>query len=274
VSEQKGPHLLTPSGKPRARAVGLRYQGVPGPHNAITDVPGVEVGYQTLIEGDDVRTGVTVIHPRGKDNPGDPLAAGYFSFNGNGEMTGVSWIEESGTMQGPVAITNTYAVGVAHAGIIAWLNQAHPELTDVWLLPVAAETWDLLQANFGRRDELVLNGVYLGEALKDDNPMAGRPRQAPPGAGSVIVIVMTDAPLFPSHRSPALPRGRLAEILATPRPLWPRTAPLGHLLVDICRYNRLPSLTLRPCLCGGWERVQCGRQRRFPALGGSVPSTP
>jgi D-aminopeptidase len=259
------PHQATPSGKPRARAVGLKYQGTPGPHNAITDVPGVEVGYRTLIESEHVRTGVTAIHPRGKHNPGDPLAAGYFSMNGNGEMTGVSWIEESGTMQGPVVITNTHAVGIAHAGIIAWMNQAHADLTDVWLLPVAAETWDgylndinghhvneedvvaalqdattdqpeegsvgggtgmncyqfkggngtasrtvsyagttytvgvFLQANFGRRAELTLNGVYLGDALADDNPMAGRPREAPPGAGSVIVLVATDAPLFPSQ---------------------------------------------------------------------------
>jgi L-aminopeptidase/D-esterase-like protein len=265
VSTQRDPHLTTPAGKPRARAVGLKYRGRPGPHNAVTDVPGVEVGYRTLVAGDSIRTGVTVIHPRGKHNPGDPLAAGFFSLNGNGEMTGVTWIEESGTMQGPIAITNTHAVGVAHAGIIAWMNQAHPELTDVWLLPVAAETWDgylndinghhvneehvvaalnaatgdqpdegsvgggtgmncyqfkggngtasrlveyagtsytvgvLLQANFGRRDELTLNGVFLGEALADDNPMAGKLAMAPPGAGSVIVVVATDAPLFPSQ---------------------------------------------------------------------------
>ncbi len=94
---QHDPHLATPTGKPRARAVGLKFRGVPGPHNAITDVPGVEVGYTTLIEDDNVRTGVTAIHPRGKHNPGDPVAAGYHSQNGNGEMTGVSWIEESGT---------------------------------------------------------------------------------------------------------------------------------------------------------------------------------
>src|SRR5580693_5569592 len=142
ASSQHDPHLATPTGKPRARAVGLKYRGAPGPHNAITDVPGVEVGYTTLIEGNSVRTGVTAIHPRGKHNPGDPLAAGYFSLNGNGEMTGVTWIEESGTLEGPVAITNTNAVGIAHAGIIAWMNQFHAELTDVWLLPIAAETWD------------------------------------------------------------------------------------------------------------------------------------
>ena len=273
ASSQHDPYLATPTGKPRARAVGLKFRGSPGRHNAITDVPGVEVGYQTLIEGDSVRTGVTAIHPRGKHNPGDPLAAGYFSLNGNGEMTGVSWIEESGTMQGPVAITNTYAVGIAHAGIIAWMNQSHPELTDVWLLPVAAETWDgylndihghhvneehviaalgaatsdqpdegsvgggtgmncyqfkggngtasrlveyagttytvgvFLQANFGRRDELTLNGIYLGEEFSDDNPMGGKqggkpggtPQQPPPGAGSVIAVVATDAPLFPTQ---------------------------------------------------------------------------
>jgi len=265
ASSQHDPHLATPTGKPRARAVGLKYRGIPGPHNAITDVPGVEVGYRTLIEGDSVRTGVTAIHPRGKLNPGDPLAAGYFSLNGNGEMTGVTWIEESGTMQGPIAITNTNAVGIAHAGIIAWMNQFHADLTEVWLLPVAAETWDgylndvnghhvneehvvaalvaatsdqpdegsvgggtgmncyqfkggngtasrlveyagttytvgvFLQANFGRRHELTLNGIYLGEELAGDNPMDGKPRQAPPGAGSVIVVVATDAPLFPSQ---------------------------------------------------------------------------
>lgn len=265
ASSQHDPHLATPTGKPRARAVGLKYRGTPGPHNAITDVPGVEVGYTTLIEGDRVRTGVTAIHPRGKDNPGDPVASGFFSLNGNGEMTGTTWIEESGTMEGPIAITNTNSVGIAHAGIIAWLNEAHPELTDVWLLPVAAETWDgylndirghhveeahviaalnaaspgqpdegsvgggtgmncyqfkggngtasrvveyagtpytvgvLLQANFGRRTELTLNGIYLGEELADDNPMSGKPQMAPPGAGSVIVVVATDAPLFPSQ---------------------------------------------------------------------------
>src|ERR1700753_1863635 len=81
------PHLATPSGKPRARSLGLKYRGTPGPANAITDVPGVEVGYQTIIKGDSVRTGVTAIHPRGKRNPGDPAAAGSHSQHGNGEAT-------------------------------------------------------------------------------------------------------------------------------------------------------------------------------------------
>ncbi|MHB1431203.1 MAG: DmpA family aminopeptidase [Streptosporangiaceae bacterium] len=136
------PHLATPSGKPRARALGIPFGGRPGRWNAITDVPGLEVGYVTLIEGSDVRTGVTAIHPRGKDRPGDPVAAGFHSQNGNGEMTGAAWIQESGTFSGPVAITNTHAVGIGHAGIVAWTHRHHPDLTEAWLMPVAAETWD------------------------------------------------------------------------------------------------------------------------------------
>ncbi len=137
-----GPHAATPAGKPRARSLGIPFSGAPGPWNAITDVPGVQVGYVTLIEGDSVRTGVTGIHPRGPADAADPVAAGFFSLNGNGEMTGVSWISESGTFALPIAITNTHAVGVAHAGIVAWTARHHPELGDEWSLPVAAETWD------------------------------------------------------------------------------------------------------------------------------------
>jgi L-aminopeptidase/D-esterase-like protein len=137
-----GAHAATPAGKPRARSLGIPFGGTPGPWNAITDVPGVEVGYATLIEGDSVRTGVTGIHPRGPAGAADPVAAGFFSLNGNGEMTGVSWIAESGTFSLPVAITNTHAVGIAHAGIVAWTARHHPELGDEWPLPVAGETWD------------------------------------------------------------------------------------------------------------------------------------
>lgn len=132
----------TPAGKPRARSLGIPFGGRPGRWNAITDVPGVEVGFATLIEGTDVRTGVTAIHPRGRDNPGDPCAAGYHSQNGNGEMTGVSWIHESGTMAGPICITNTHAVGIAHGGIVKWTAAHHPAIAEAWLLPVAGETWD------------------------------------------------------------------------------------------------------------------------------------
>ena len=107
---------FTPSGQPRARAIGIPFDGTPGELNAITDVPGVEVGFTTLIEGEDVRTGVTAILPRGRSDPGDPCAAGFYSLNGNGEMTGVSWIEESGTVSLPVALTNTHSVGTAQRG--------------------------------------------------------------------------------------------------------------------------------------------------------------
>ena len=268
-------HRATPAGQPRARALGLPFAGRPGRWNAITDVPGVEVGYVTLIEGEHVRTGVTAIHPRGPVGTGDPVAAGFHSQNGNGEMTGVSWINESGTFTGPVAITNTHAVGVAHAGIVAWTVRHYPEVAEMWLLPVAAETWDgylndinghhvtedtviaalsatssgpveegsvgggtgmncyefkggsgtasrlisfagaqytvgvFVQANFGRRHELILAGIPLGDDLAADNPMAEHSAHsraaAPPGSGSVIAVVATDAPLFP-HQCQAFAR--------------------------------------------------------------------
>jgi len=141
-ASQIDPHAVTPAGKPRARSLGVPFRGQPGRWNAITDVPGVEVGYATLIRGESVRTGVTAIHPRGPAGAADPVTAGFFSQNGNGEMTGVSWIEESGTFAGPVAITNTHAVGVVHAAIIAWTVRRHPRAAAAWLLPVVAETWD------------------------------------------------------------------------------------------------------------------------------------
>lgn len=253
------PWLATPSGLLRARALGVPLRGRPGRHNSITDVPGIEVGVTTLIDGDDVRTGVTAIHPRRHD-PGDPCAAGAHVLNGNGEMTGVSWITESGTMTGPICITNTHAVGIAHAGMVEWITERHPELGASWLLPVVAETWDgrlnrierqhltvrhvvealdtahggpidegsvgggtgmvcygfkggngtasrrvghggtdytvgaFLQANFGRRRDLTIAGRHVGSHLPDD----GGPGPVE-GAGSVIVIVATDAPLLPDQ---------------------------------------------------------------------------
>jgi D-aminopeptidase len=259
--ERPGPHAATPGGKPRARALGIPFDGTPGRWNAITDVPGVQVGYATLVQGASVRTGVTAVHPRGPAGAPDPVIAGFFSQNGNGEMTGVSWINESGTFAGPVAITNTHAVGEAHAAIIAWALRHHPRMADAWLLPVAAETWDgylndingqhvtradaitaleaaaagpveegsvgggtgmncyqfkggsgtasrrvsyrgtdytvgvFLQANFGRRDELTLAGRPVGRLVAAANPMAEF-TIAPPGAGSVIALVATDAPLL------------------------------------------------------------------------------
>jgi L-aminopeptidase/D-esterase-like protein len=135
------PHLRTPSGKERARALGVPFDGEPGRQNAITDVPGVEVGYTTLIEGDSVRTGVTAILPRGRSGIGTPCASGYFSFNGNGELTGTHWIEETGSLGLPVAITDTHGVGPVHRGVIDWIHANSPQLAEKWLLPVVGETW-------------------------------------------------------------------------------------------------------------------------------------
>lgn len=136
---------------PRARDLGVPFDGTPGPSNAITDVKGVEVGYHTLISGEGklqvgvgpVRTGVTAIFPRGKQSV-DPVYAGWFTENGNGEMTGTTWVEESGFLFGPVMITNTHSVGVVRDAVIAWqLKHGLPiPVADWWSLPVVAETWD------------------------------------------------------------------------------------------------------------------------------------
>ncbi|MGA8727307.1 MAG: P1 family peptidase [Terracidiphilus sp.] len=132
----------------RARDLGVPFDGATGPLNAITDVAGVEVGATTLIRGEGalkvgegpVRTGVTVIAPRGTKNS-DPVYAGWFSLNGNGEMTGTTWVEESGFLEGPVAITNTHSVGTVRDSVIAW-GIKHGTLHPDWSLPVVAETWD------------------------------------------------------------------------------------------------------------------------------------
>jgi D-aminopeptidase len=261
------------SGRLRARDLGIEFQGEPGRWNAITDVPGVEVGYQTLIVGDGplnvgagpVRTGVTVVLPLGGEQAGRSCPAGWYSLNGNGEMTGTAWLDETGALSLPIGITNTHAVGAVHRGIIEWAIEKHPALAPRWHLPVVAETWDgylndingphvtpqtakdaldsarsgpvregsvgggtgmncygfkggtgtasrlvrigsrryavgtLMQANFGSRHELVVAGRRAGEVLADDNPMEDTDWLAPPGAGSCITIVATDAPLLPGQ---------------------------------------------------------------------------
>lgn len=134
----------------RGRVLGLPFPGVPGPRNAITDVPGVEVGTVTLIAGEGslrqgqgpVRTGVTAILPRGKAMAHVPCAAGYHSLNGNGEMTGVVWIEECGELQTPITITNTHSCGVTRDATIRWLVNRGLGTGQDWGLPVAAETYD------------------------------------------------------------------------------------------------------------------------------------
>ena len=259
--------------RPRARDLGIPLHGETGEWNAITDVPGVEVGYETLIDGDGplvtgrgpVRTGVTAILPLGRAGVGRSCPAGWYSLNGNGEMTGVAWLDESGALSLPVGITNTHAIGPVHSGIIDWSLRAEPSLASRWHLPVVAETWDgylndingghvtaltaaraldaaasgpveegsvgggtgmncygykggtatasrrvqagthrytvgaLMQANFGSRHELVVAGRYLGEVLRDDNPIDDTAWLAPPGAGSCITVIATDAPLLPGQ---------------------------------------------------------------------------
>ncbi|HEX5018231.1 MAG TPA: P1 family peptidase [Actinomycetes bacterium] len=247
----------------RARDLGIDFDGSPGSHNSITDVPGVEVGFTTLINGDGehaVRTGVTAILPRGRGGVGDPCQAGMYSMNGNGEFTGAHWIAETGLLHLPIGVTNSHAVGPVHRGIIDWVAQVHPDVASEWLLPCVGETYDgdlndingrhvtpehavaaldaamsgavpegnvgggtgmncyefkggtgtasravtlgpatytvgvLLQANFGDRDELTVRGVPLGRQIDEVNPFATESR--PACAGSVIVIVATDAPLI------------------------------------------------------------------------------
>src|SRR5437879_8488528 len=136
----------------RARDLGVPFDGTPGKLNSITDVPGVEVGYTTLISGQGkletgkgpVRTGVTAIIPRGHDSLNDPVYAGCFSLNGNVEMTGTAWVDESGFLEGPIVITNTHSVGVARDAVIAWrVKHGAADTTGYWWsLPVVAETWD------------------------------------------------------------------------------------------------------------------------------------
>src|SRR5438477_9435872 len=136
----------------RARDLGIPFEGTPGKLNAITDVPGVEVGYTTLISGEGklevgkgpVRTGVSAIIPRGHASLNDPVYAGFFSLNGNGEMTGTAWVDESGFLEGPIIITNTHSVGVTRDAVVAWrVQHGSPDKTGYWWsLPVVAETWD------------------------------------------------------------------------------------------------------------------------------------
>lgn len=258
----------------RARDVGLHFAGRPGRQNAVTDVPGVCVGQTTLVYGDGplvrgvgpVRTGVTVLLPLGHDGVGTAMAAGLHNQNGNGELTGSHWIAESGTINTPIVLTNTHAVGTAHRAVIDWVRDHHSPVVAQWLLPVVGETWDgylndingnhlqpqhvydalhraqggavtegssgggtgmncyglkggngtssrlvdfggatytvgvFLQANFGDRDELTYRGRAIGSRLTAPNPMATENWLAvdrvPPGAGSCIAVVITDAPLL------------------------------------------------------------------------------
>lgn len=135
--------------KLRARDLGIPFDGTPGQFNAITDVAGVEVGLVTLVSGTGkltpgkgpVRTGVTAVLPRGRESR-DQVFAAWFTLNGNGEMTGTTWVEESGFLEGPVMITNTHSVGVVRDAVIAWQMLKQGKTFQPWSLPVVAETWD------------------------------------------------------------------------------------------------------------------------------------
>lgn len=137
----------TADGEPRARDLGVPFRGTPGPLNAITDVAGVQVGHSTIVSGGGrlvvgdgpVRTGVTAVLPRGRESF-DPVFAAWFPMNGNGEMTGTTWIDESGFLEGPVLITNTHSVGVVRDAAIRWSRDRGD--SSLWALPVVAETWD------------------------------------------------------------------------------------------------------------------------------------
>ncbi len=244
--------------KLRARALGIPLEGTPGAWNAITDVPGVEVGFTTLIEGESTRTGVTAIHPRGKTDY-TPVYGGIAPFNGNGEMTGAAWVEEGGLVEGPICLTNTHSVGIVRDAVIEW-QARRQALFQKWSCPVVAETADgwlndmngfyvraehtwaaldsassgpvaegnvgggtgmlcyefkggtgaasrrladkfggyvlgaLAQANFGRRYQLTIAGVPVGQHLTEGAPFT---RGENPEQGSLIVILATDAPLLP-----------------------------------------------------------------------------
>jgi L-aminopeptidase/D-esterase-like protein len=139
---------IAQASRPRARDLGIAFEGTPGPLNAITDVAGVEVGLTTIVRGEGrlevgkgpARTGVTAVLPRGKE-AADPVMAGWFSLNGNGEMTGTTWVEESGFLEGPVFITNTHSVGTVHQAAIEWTVK-NAKQQQSWSLPIVAETWD------------------------------------------------------------------------------------------------------------------------------------
>ncbi len=151
--------------KPRGRDLGLPFPGETGAHNAITDVPGVEVGYSTITrkkddrdEGSGVQTGVTAILPRGRAAPLSYVFAGLHSFNGNGEMTGSHWIRDAGYFCSPICITNTHSVGMVHHGVLKWMLENHPDFArgkPRFVMPVVAETYDGFLSD--------INGLHVGE---------------------------------------------------------------------------------------------------------------
>lgn len=184
-------HQTTPSGRPRARAFGIRFDGTPGPFNAITDVAGVAVGYSTLISGEGalvvgkgpVRTGVTAILPRPRAELATPVFAGIFGQNGNGELTGSHIIEETGAFNFPITITNTHSCGVSRDATLRWMQRVLPAALDSgWGLPVAAETYDDFLND--------INGHHLGfehVAAALDGATSGSIEEGSVGGGTGMI---------------------------------------------------------------------------------------
>jgi len=254
--------LTTAQNRPRARDLGIPFDGTPGPLNAITDVRGVEVGVSTIIRGEGalkvgegpVRTGVTVVLPRGKESA-DPVFAAWFSQNGNGEMTGTTWIDEGGFMEGPVFITNTHSVGVVRDAAIAW-SVKQGKTFQPWSLPVVAETWDgtLNDINgFHVKPEHVFAAIEsaAGGRVPEGNVGGGTgmicyefkcgtgtaSRKLPPQAGgyTVGVLVQANHGRRPELRIAGAPVGQELPVPAKPAPggLPPAEQEQGSIIIVV-----------------------------------------
>ena len=250
--------------KPREHDLKLPIGGTPGAHNAITDVAGVEVGHTTLISGSGtlivgqgpVRTGVTVIHPRGKGNS-DPVFASWFTLNGNGEMTGTTWVQESGYLEGPIGITNTHSVGVVRDAIIKW-EVSQKNVLQPWWLPVVAETYD-----GGLND---INGFHV----KDEHVFAalnsatnGLPKEGAVGGGTGMTCLGFKGGIGTASRTlPSQQGGYTVGVLVqcnfgSRRDLRIAGVPVGEEITDlapcIANSNPLPANSRPRCDAPGGE---------------------
>ncbi len=251
--------LISPSSlyaSPREHELGLPIGGTPGTLNAITDVAGVEVGQTTIIAGSGklvvgkgpVRTGVTVVFPRGRENS-DPVFGAWFTLNGNGEMTGTTWLQEGGFLEGPIAITNTHSVGVVRDTIIQW-EVTRKNVLQPWWLPVVAETYDgdlndingfhvkpehVLQALDGARAGKVAEGAVGGGTgmicfgFKGGIGTASRKLTVAEGGWTVGVLVQCNFGQRPNLRIAGVPVGEeitdLDPCIANSDPVRPKGSP-------------------------------------------------
>ena len=260
--------------KPRENDLKLPIGGTPGPLDAITDVAGVEVGHTTLISGSGklvvgqgpVRTGVTVVHPRGKANA-DPVFAAWFTLNGNGEMTGTTWVQESGFLEGPIGITNTHSVGVVRDAIIKW-EVGQKNVLQPWWLPVVAETYD-----GGLND---INGFHVKEehVLRALNSATGGlPKEGVVGGGTGMVCLGFKGGIGTASRTlSAAQGGYTVGVLVqcnfgARRDLRIAGVPVGEEITDLqpCIANNEPDApNVRRPRCtsagGGWSRIDAPEQ--------------